>query len=155
MFMPIFKPQSRLLIASLCALSLSACSLFDDGFDDDTNAAEAEADTIAEWQETEDDNLIECALGGSEAFLRECLVELTERSWQSMFVIHHPDGGFRRFDVMNEGAGEDSEGGEPLTLETSDGADQALIEVTGEQMLVVVADDRYLFPADLTALTAE
>lgn len=151
MSMPIFKPQARLLIASLCALSLSACSLFDDGFDDEANAAaeaaEAEAEMIAEWQEDEDSNLIECALGGSETFARSCLVELTERSWQSIFIIHHPDGGFRRFDVVKDGEG--------YSLETSDGADQAVIELTSEQMRVAVADDRYLFPADLTALTSQ
>lgn len=147
MFMPIFKAPP-LLIAALSVLSLSACSLFDDGFDDETNAeVEAVEETVAEWQEAEPDNLIECALAGAEVFARECLVERTERSWQTVLVVHHPDGGFRRFDVMDEGTAP--------RLETSDGADQALIEANGDQMQVTVASDIYLFPSDLTAIASE
>lgn len=147
MSMLIFKPKTLALIMALGALSLAGCKLIDTS--EEADAAEAEADTVAEWQDEEADSLIECALGGSETFAQECMVERTERSWQTIFIVHHPDGGFRRFDVVKENEGD------ALTLETSDGADQVEINVTGEEMRVQVARDRYVFPADLTAMAAE
>ena len=82
--------------------------------------------------------LIECAIGGAQWFLRECEVEKThDDDGALVLVIHHPDGGFRRFTVVTDGRG----------LETTDGFEQAQNVVVDGRLDVQVGSDRYRFPA--------
>lgn len=85
------------------------------------------------------DSLIECALAGATTFVRDCAVERSRAEGGLVLVVHHPDGGFRRFDVLTDGHG----------LAAADGADEARIAVHGEGIEVAVGPDRYRFPATI------
>jgi hypothetical protein len=85
------------------------------------------------------DDLIECALAGAAAFARDCAVERNVEEGSLYLVVRHPDGGFRRFEVLRDGR----------ALASADGADQAQIELRGEGIEVAVGADRYRFPATI------
>lgn len=85
------------------------------------------------------DDLIECALAGAGPFARDCAVEQIGEPGARTLVVRHPDGGFRRFEVLTDGRG----------LASADGADQARIAVRGEGIEVSVGADRYRFPATI------
>ena len=88
-------------------------------------------------------SLIECALAGAADFARDCAVERSREEGGLILVVRHPDGGFRRFEVLTDGRG----------LASADGADQAQIAVhgTGSEggIEVAVGPDRYRFPATI------
>ena len=83
------------------------------------------------------DDLIECALAGAAAFARDCAVEQVPEEGKLYLVVRHPDGGFRRFEVLTDGRG----------LAAADGAQAAQVAVHGEGIEVAVGTDRYRFPA--------
>jgi len=85
------------------------------------------------------DNTIECALDGAAEFKRVCEVEKAEVDGVKSLTVRHPDGGFRRFDVLSDGHG----------LAAADGADEAKLAVEGEILAVTVDNDRYRFPVTL------
>jgi hypothetical protein len=87
------------------------------------------------------DDTIECALGGAADFQRDCQVEETEVDGAKILVVHHPDGGFRRFTVLTDGRG----------LATAAGAEQAETSVADGRLDVSVGSDRYRFPATIRA----
>jgi hypothetical protein len=87
------------------------------------------------------DDTIECALAGAAAFARDCAVERSLEEGALVLVVRHPDGGFRRFEVLTDGRG----------LATADGADPAKIAPRGEGIEVAVGLDRYRFPATVAA----
>ena len=111
-------------ISSAGALLLAACS----------QAATEEAATA------DADDMIECAVGGAAAFERLCAVERTQAEGAPILVVRHPDGGFRRFEVMSDGTG----------LATADGAEPASVTLREDGIEVAVATDRYRFPATIT-----
>ncbi|WP_408591486.1 hypothetical protein [Novosphingobium sp.] len=77
---------------------------------------------------------IDCALGESHPFLGECRVEVAGR----VLVVHHPDGGFRRFQRVDDGRG----------VIVADGAEPAKVRwISGGILEVAVGQDRYRFPA--------
>jgi hypothetical protein len=86
-----------------------------------------------------DDNAIECALDGAGEFERVCHVERAEVDGARSLTVRHPDGGFRRFDVLTDGRG----------LAVADGADEAKLAVEGNILAVTVDNDRYRFPMTL------
>jgi hypothetical protein len=86
-----------------------------------------------------DDDTIECALDGAAAFERACQVERAEVDGARVLTVRHPDGGFRRFDVLTDGRG----------LAVADGADEATLAVEGDVLAVTVDNDRYRFPMTL------
>jgi hypothetical protein len=86
-----------------------------------------------------DDNIIECALDGASEFKRVCEVEKGEADGGKVLTVRHPDGGFRRFDVLTDGHG----------LAAADGADEAKLTVEGDKLAVTVDNDRYRFPVTL------
>lgn len=53
-----------------------------------------------------------------------------------MLVVRHPDGGFRRFEVVHDGRG----------VVAADGAHSAQIALRGGDVEVAVGTDRYRFP---------
>lgn len=90
--------------------------------------------------------LIECAIGGGQWFLRECEVEKTkDEDGATVLVVHHKDGGFRRFTIVTDGRG----------LVTTDGFEQAETEVVDGRLDVRVASDRYRFPATIKSREAD
>lgn len=79
---------------------------------------------------------IECALGGAAGFADDCTMERVERDGESLLIVRHPDGSFRRFALGIPGRG----------LVTADGADEALVERGDGMVEVRVGPDRYRLP---------
>lgn len=102
------------------ALLLGACS-----------ADKAPAGGAAEGGEK-----IACALGADAKFEPVCGLERADRGDERLYVVHHPDGGFRSFTVLANGAG----------LAAADGAEQATQAIVGDLLEVTVSGDRYRFP---------
>ncbi len=85
------------------------------------------------------ENIIGCALHGATAFTRERVVERVRTNEGLQLVVRHPDGGFRRFDVLTDGRG----------LATADGAERGQVIVYDDGIDVTVGADRYRFPGNL------
>ncbi len=103
------------------------------------NAVLAEAEQRAANQ-AGDDGKIKCAINGDSDFTRDCFTERLSGEGRETMIIRHPDGGFRRFNVLTDGRG----------LEAADGFDQAKISIVEDgQILVSVGPDRYLLPAQI------
>ena len=86
----------------------------------------------------EPESAIACALAGAEGFARNCTVEPSRAEGRDILIVHHPDGGFRRFVLGADG-----------TLATADGAVEAGVAENGALLDVRVGDDRYRFPYPL------
>ena len=80
---------------------------------------------------------IECAIGPGAEFGPDCLVERAETDGAAVLTLRHPDGSFRRFEQLADGAG----------LAVYDGADTAEQDLVDGTLEVRVAGDRYRFPA--------
>jgi hypothetical protein len=80
---------------------------------------------------------IECALQGADAFAAECSVERQGEGVGAILVVRHPDGGFRRFEVLDEQRG----------LAPADGAEVSEMEWREGGIGLAVGPDRYRFPA--------
>jgi hypothetical protein len=85
------------------------------------------------------DDTIDCAIGGAAYFERACKVEEVQANGGKILVVRHPDGGFRRFEVLTDGHG----------LATADGAEETETSVVNGQLQVAVGSDRYRFPATI------
>jgi len=114
----------RALFAGGALLLLAACSVRDEDA-----APEPAGEQIA------------CATGGATALDQQCLVERERVEGTITLVIHHPDGGFRRLLVPQDGS--------PLVA--ADGADGAVIVPQGDALAVTLGSDRYLLPLDLAS----
>jgi len=116
---------------ALFLLALVGCS----------DAAEPSASGLTESGEVSPGaEMIECAIAGSQWFVPECAVEHTEVDGATILVVRHPDGGFRRFEVLTDGRG----------LAVADGAVEAVTELyEGRRLDVSVGSDRYRFPATI------
>lgn len=79
---------------------------------------------------------VACAVGGETDMKEACAVERSEADGKLTLVVRHPDGSFRRFDVLTDGRG----------LAVSDGADEAVTRLDNGKLAVSVGEDRYLFP---------
>ncbi|WP_145955452.1 hypothetical protein [Sphingorhabdus sp. SMR4y] len=87
-----------------------------------------------------DDGKISCAIDGASDFTRDCLVERLSGENGVTMIIRHPDGGFRRFNVLTDGHG----------LEAADGFDKARISIVEDgKIQVSVGPDKYLLPAQI------
>ena len=92
-----------------------------------------------------DDGKIECAIDGASDYTRDCFTERLSGEGGVTMIIRHPDGGFRRFNVLTDGHG----------LEAADGFDKAQISIVEDgKILVSVGPDKYLLPAQIKS-TAE
>lgn len=83
------------------------------------------------------DDTIECALRGAPDFKRDCVVERAPQGGVLYLVVRHPDGAFRRFQVLKDGRG----------LAVADGAETAETRIADGLLEVTVGKDRYRFPA--------
>lgn len=79
---------------------------------------------------------IACALGGKAGFAPDCQVERVRQGEKLLLVVRHPDGGFRRFEVVTDGRG----------LALADGADPGRMTIHGDMVEIVAGRDRYRFP---------
>ncbi len=131
-------PISRICLPLAMALGLAACGGNDA---EDLKNAESEADEAAAL-----DGKVECALAGSAVFERNCTTEQIAGSAGKILVIRHPDGGFRRFDILTDGRG----------LAPADGFDETKISLLSDGMIEVTSgDDKYRLPAQIKANDAE
>lgn len=83
------------------------------------------------------DRLIDCALGGAAAFSHDCSVERRRQEGRDLLIVHHPDGGFRRFELV--------EGGDSLAA--ADGAAAVAVARNDGTVDASVDGDRYRFPS--------
>lgn len=126
-----FTPISRIL-AVLLLSGLAAC-----GSNEAEDLQQAENDAA---EQAAVDGKIECALAGSTTFERSCTTEQIAGSTGTILVIRHPDGGFRRFDILTDGRG----------LAPSDGFDETRISLLSDGMIEVTSgDDKYRLPAQI------
>lgn len=123
------KFRREILVLALVAL-VGACG---------STAEEAQPDAAGGRGEGEE--RIACAPAGARDFAPDCVVERAQDQGKLFLVVRHPDGGFRRFEVMTDGSG----------LMTADGAEEARVALAGEILEVSVGADRYKFPATVKA----
>lgn len=81
--------------------------------------------------------MIPCALGEAKDFAPVCKVEETSVEGQIIWIVWHPDGGFRRFQMIDNGT----------RIATADGADEVELTRDGAEFIVRAGTDRYRFPA--------
>jgi hypothetical protein len=81
-------------------------------------------------------DLIDCAVGGAAAFTHDCSVERAEVNGARLLIVHHPDGRFRRFQVVDGGK----------SLAAADGAAALAVASNGERVDVGIDNDRYRIP---------
>jgi hypothetical protein len=87
---------------------------------------------------------VDCAIGGEPEFVASCTLEKVAGS--ADFVIHHPDGGFRRFTRdPATGAIAPVDGSAPLVSQPGEGG----------ALQFSVEADRYRIPPDLLAAAPE
>lgn len=114
-------------------LLLSACDNRPD------NSVLAEAEQRAADQAI-DDGKIECAINGNSNFTRDCFIERLSGEGRVTMIIRHPDGGFRRFNILTDGHG----------LEAADGFDKAQVSIVEDgKIMVSVGSDKYLLSAQI------
>ena len=76
---------------------------------------------------------IECALDGSDEFVRQCRLSEQIPGANAEFVVRHPDGGFRRLELSES----------PTGFDAGDGAEEATSERQGDWVILTIDDDRY------------
>lgn len=125
-------PISKIVLPALTALALASCG---GNSAEDLKNAENKADEQAAL-----DGKVECALAGSSTFERTCTTEQIAGAKGTILVIRHPDGGFRRFDILTDGRG----------LAPADGFDETRISLLSDGMIEVSSgDDKYRLPAQI------
>lgn len=117
------KFYSPILIGSLGIVALSGCS-------PDVDQPQAE----------EGAEMVECALGEGSEFGPDCLVEREVVEGQQQLTVRHPDGGFRRFGLLDDGRG----------LVELDGADQMIRTLDEGTLEISIGSDRYRFAATIS-----
>ena len=130
MSMPIYK----FLIIAAMVLGIAACGKNDKAaFDQAEKSASKEAAL---------DGKIECALAGSSTFDRVCTTDKISGPEGQILVIRHPDGGFRRFNILTDGRG----------LSPAEGFDETKITILSSGLIELKSgDDLYHLPAQIKA----
>ena len=88
---------------------------------------------------------VDCRIGGATAFDHACVVERTTGPDGLSLTIRHPDGGFRRLLVTQDGRG----------VIAADGAEPAVVTVEGQGILVTIGGDAYRLPATVKPAAAK
>lgn len=103
---------------------------------------EEEAREQAYARAAEQADRIECAIGASDQFERNCTIERSAGEEGLILTVRAPDGGFRRLLVTGDGRG----------VVAADGAERAEVSVIADNRIEVeVAGDRYRLPATVRA----
>lgn len=92
------------------------------------------ASGCARSAEKPEGNLIACALGGSDAFVRSCAIQRTATDSGESVVIRRPDGGFRRFAINRD------------EVAAADGAETVKTTAAARFLEEAVGGDRYRIP---------
>lgn len=122
------KMTIRIISLTAATLLLGAC-----GNKSTLEQAESEA-----AEEAALGGKIECALAGSTTFERNCTTETVSGDDGRILVVRHPDGGFRRFNILTDGRG----------LAPADGFDETKVKLLSDGMIEVTSgDDSYRLPA--------
>lgn len=123
-FFQIFK-RPKIAIALLCLPLLAGCG------DDEAEIAAAQDAALV-------GNKIECALNGAETFSENCATERVSSENDTILMIRHSDGGFKRFRILTDGRG----------LEVAEGFDDSFIEIIDENYILLTSgNDKYKLKA--------
>lgn len=122
--------------AAALLLVLVACSGGGEtaaGEGEDTEAVANEVPSASE-----DDGKLDCALDGAAEFARVCEIERASGEGREILIFRHPDGGFRRFEIVRDGRG----------IVPADGMENAEVALDDDgRLIVTVEDDSYRLPA--------
>jgi len=123
------SPISNWLFGTLLFTALAGC-----GSEDSASPQ----NKVGTGQKPKADGKIECALAGSAIFARVCSTEQITANGTIILVLRHPNGGFRRFNLLNNGRG----------LSVADGFDETRISLLEDGMIELSSgDDKYRLPA--------
>jgi len=79
-----------------------------------------------------------CGLGDETECTEQCDAERVQNGERRELVMRHPDGGFRRFEIVSDGRG----------LVAADGSEEAVVTpLTDGRIQLSVGGDRYRLPA--------
>lgn len=121
------RTSDRLALAAGISLALAGCS-------GQSTPADAEA------MVSDEDPRVACALAGEAEFTEQCDVERVQNGDRRELVIRHPDGGFRRFEIVTDGRG----------LVAADGSEEAVVTPLPDgRIQLSVGPDRYRIPATI------
>lgn len=84
---------------------------------------------------------IDCAIGAGVEMGLNCIGERLASSEGQQFIVHHPDGSFRRFEFLPDDAG----------IGLADGAGELVQERDGDTLLLTIDDARYRLPIAASA----
>jgi hypothetical protein len=84
---------------------------------------------------------IACALDGAAEFTADCALERATVEGAAVLVVRHPDGGFRRFEVSQDGQ----------NLLAADGAEVTQSALKADRWEVILGDNRYVIPVKADA----
>jgi len=84
------------------------------------------------------DAVIDCALASAASFTHDCTVERSREDGARLLTVRHPDGGFRRFRVVDGGS-----------LVVADGAEAVAVARNSQGLDASIDGDRYRFPAGM------
>jgi hypothetical protein len=127
----------RISEAAAAGVLLAALTACNEQKADTRVLAKAEADQSAA---AADDGRVKCALAGATAFERVCAVDRSREARGLVLTMRHPDGGFRRLLVANDGRG----------VVAADGAEAARVTIVDPtEIEVALGDDIYRLPATM------
>ena len=131
----------RISEAAAAGAMLAALAACNEQQADTRVLARAEADQSAA---AADDGRVKCALAGATVFERVCMVDRTREARGLVLTMRHPDGGFRRLLVTNDGRG----------VLAADGAETARVTIVDPtEIEVALGDDIYRLPATMKGKT--
>ena len=110
---------------------LAACSSGGEAQAGSSTAARSETAVAPE------DTSVACALAGAKTFGRTCTRDISRDDVGEVWIVRHPDGGFRRFVLIDGGT----------RIATADGDKEVATQRVGGKLEVRVEGDRYRFPA--------
>ena len=111
----------RIFSLSVCVLSLAACG--------GSDSPEPEGATI------------DCAIGPGADYSSVCTLEAASSESEPIFLIHHPDGGFRRL-------GFDPQTRELTTIDGAERLEDLSLDPTNAREFAI-GEDRYVVPLDM------
>ena len=88
-------------------------------------------------------DLIACAVGGATNLTKVCTLEHSSKNGALQWIVRHPDGSFRRFNVNPGNVDIDSK------ITTADGADPVAVELADRGipcLYATVNGDKYCLP---------